>query len=267
MWRTPFRLAYSAPVTSWWNWAAQGTSSWRLQAPIIDERLYLDFHLIPGVFVPNGCMATTGSLLRWFQRELAAGTDLEALDREAAAVGIGAGGLVALPYFLGEKTPINDPLARGVFAGLHLGHTRGHLFRALLEGVGFAVLQHLEVLRDLGLCPECVRLTGGGARSALWRQILADVLNRPVECACHLSGSALGAAFAAADRTALSLTGTISNHWSDSARPRCPTPDGTLAIANCSRSTAPCTPTSWSSCTHSHDCHCPPAPELKFCGN
>lgn len=167
-------------------------------APIIDERLYLDFHLIPGVFVPNGCMATTGSLLRWFQRELAAGTDLEALDREAAAVGIGAGGLVALPYFLGEKTPINDPLARGVFAGLHLGHTRGHLFRALLEGVGFAVLQHLEVLRDLGLCPECVRLTGGGARSALWRQILADVLNRPVECACHLSGSALGAAFAAA---------------------------------------------------------------------
>jgi len=165
--------------------------------PVVDERLYLDFHLIPGQFVPNGCMATTGSLLRWFQRELAGGADLETLDREAEAAGVGAGGLVALPYFLGEKTPINDPLARGVFAGLHLSHTRGHLFRALLEGVAFAVMHHVEVLVDLGVRSTRVCVTGGGARSSLWCQILADVLNLRVERTNCASGAALGAAFAA----------------------------------------------------------------------
>lgn len=166
--------------------------------PVVDDRLYLDFHLKPGQFVPNGCMATTGSLLRWFQRELAAGADLETLDREAEAAGVGAEGLVALPYFLGEKTPINDPLARGVFAGLHLRHTRGHLFRALLEGVAFAVLHHVEVLVDLGVRPTRVCLTGGGSRSSLWRQIFADVLNLRVERTDCGSGAALGAAFGAA---------------------------------------------------------------------
>jgi len=110
---------------------------------------------------------------------------------------------VALPYFLGEKSPINDPLARGVFVGLHLGHTRGHLFRALLEGVAFAIMHHVEVLADLEMRPGRVRLTGGGARSSLWRQILADVLNLTVERAECASGAALGAAFAAGVGTGL----------------------------------------------------------------
>jgi len=164
--------------------------------PLTDPRLYLDFHLIPGAFVLNGCMATTGSLVRWFSRELAPGVPLEALDAEADAAGLGAGGLVALPYYLGEKTPLNDPLARGVFAGLHLGHTRGHLFRAILEGIAFAIRHHVDVLAELGVGPSRVRLTGGGARSSLWRQILADVLDLPVQ---HVEGAspALGAAYAA----------------------------------------------------------------------
>ncbi len=165
--------------------------------PVVDERLYLDFHLIPGLFVPNGSMASSGSLLRWFQRELAGGVGLDVLDGEAAAAGVGAGGLVALPYFLGEKTPIHDPHARGVLAGLHLGHTRGHIFRALVEGVAFGFRHHLEVLRELGVTPRRVRLTGGGARSALWRQIVADVFGVPVERVDLQSGAAFGAAFAA----------------------------------------------------------------------
>ena len=179
--------------------------------PMVDERLYLDFHVIPGLFVLNGCMASTGSLLRWFQRELAGNAAIETLDSEAAAAGIGAGGVVALPYFLGEKTPLNDVLARGVFAGLHLGHTRGHLFRALLEGVAYALQHHVEVLNELGIRPTRVRLTGGGARSWLWRRIIADVLNLPVERVELGSGAALGGAFAAGIGT-----GLISD-WADIA--------------------------------------------------
>lgn len=165
-------------------------------SPLIDERLYLDFHLVPGKFLPNGCMAASGSVIRWFQSELAAGESLAALDAEAAAAGIGAGGIVALPYMLGEKTPIHDPRARGAFVGLHLGHRRGHLFRAVLESIAFGFRHHLDVFRERGFEPGRVRVTNGGARSALWKQIVADVVGRPLE-APETAGSALGAAFAA----------------------------------------------------------------------
>jgi xylulokinase len=165
--------------------------------PVIDERLFLDHHLVPGAWLPNGCMATTGSLVRWFQRELGGGAPLDLLDAEAEAAGAGAGGLVLTPYFLGEKPPINDPLARGVLAGLHLGHRRGHLFRAVLEGVAYGFRHHVDVLRELGVRPGRVNLTGGGSRSGLWRQIIADVLAMPVVRRDQRSGAAVGAAFAA----------------------------------------------------------------------
>jgi xylulokinase len=164
--------------------------------PVADERLFLDYHLVPGLYLPNGCMAASGSVVRWFQEELAGRTPLEALDREAGEAGVGAGGLVALPYFLGEKTPINDPRARGAFVGLHLGHGRGHLFRAILESIAFGFAHHVEVLRQLGLEPRRVRVTNGGSRSKLWKQIVADVLGLPLESIVHHPGSSLGAAFA-----------------------------------------------------------------------
>jgi xylulokinase len=119
------------------------------------------------------------------------------LDEEAAAAGPGAGGLLALPYFLGEKTPVNDPDARGVFVGLHLGHERGHLFRAILEAIAFGFAHHLDVFRELGLEPRRVRVTNGGSRSRVWRQIVADVLGLPLESITDHPGSSLGAAFAA----------------------------------------------------------------------
>jgi xylulokinase len=165
--------------------------------PVIDERLYLDHHLVPGVWLPNGCMAASGSVVRWFQRELGGGAPLAELDAEAATAGPGAGGLVLTPYFLGEKTPLNDPLARGVLAGLHLGHRRGHLFRAVLEGVAYGFRHHVDVLGELGVRPARVNLTGGGSRSALWRQVIADVLALPVTRKDQRSGAAVGAAFAA----------------------------------------------------------------------
>lgn len=165
--------------------------------PVIDERLFLDYHMVPGEWLPNGCMAATGSLVRWFQRELGGNAALERLDGEAADAGAGAGGIVLTPYFLGEKTPINDPLARGILVGLHLGHRRGHLFRAVLEGVGYGFRHHVDVLRELGVQPGRVSLTGGGSRSALWCQIIADVLAMPVVRRNQRSYAAIGAAFAA----------------------------------------------------------------------
>jgi xylulokinase len=170
--------------------------------PVVDERLYLDFHLRPGAYLPNGCMAASGSLIRWFQ-SLVGGPQLADLDREAEMVGAGAGGLLVLPYFLGEKTPVNDPDARGVFVGLHLGHERGHLFRAILESIAFGFAHHLDVFRERGLSPRRTRVTNGGSRSRLWRQIVSDVLGLPMESITDHPGSSLGAAFAAGIGTGL----------------------------------------------------------------
>jgi xylulokinase len=165
--------------------------------PLVDRRLYLDFHLRPGLFLPNGCMATSGSFIRWFQARLAGSEPLPRLDEEAAASGPGAGGVVALPYLLGEKTPLHDPDARGAFIGLSLSTTRGDLFRAVLEGIAFGFRHHLDVFAELGQVPRRVRVTNGGAHSRLWVQVTADVIGLPLETLAVNPGSALGAAFAA----------------------------------------------------------------------
>lgn len=165
--------------------------------PFVDERLYLDFHLLPGRFVLSGCMATSGSLIKWFQRECAAGAGLAQLDAEAGLVPPGSGGVICLPYFLGEKTPINDPEATGALVGLRLTHTRGHLFRAVLEGIAFGFRHHLEVFAERGHRPQRARVTDGGSRSRVWTQITADVLGLPLEKVTLRSGSAFAAAFCA----------------------------------------------------------------------
>nr|MBI9045066.1 hypothetical protein [Anaerolineaceae bacterium] len=165
--------------------------------PVIDPRLYFDYHLIPNKYLPNGCMAASGSLIRWFQAQIGCQTSLKTLDKEAEKAGPGAGGIVMLPYFLGEKTPINDPAARGAFIGLHLGHERGHLFRAVLEGISFGFRHHLEIMNSLGFYPQKVRVTNGGANSKLWTQVTADILNLTLEKVKVSGGSALGVAFVA----------------------------------------------------------------------
>ena len=139
--------------------------------PLLDARLYLDAHPSPGLWLPNGCMASGGSGVRWFQRELAAGAELDVLDAEAEATPPGAEGVVVLPYLLGEKTPVNDPLATGAITGLQLGHGRGHVFRALLESFAYGVRHHLEVLAEHGVRPARARVTNGGASS---RTVEAD---------------------------------------------------------------------------------------------
>jgi xylulokinase len=166
--------------------------------PRPDRRLFLDFHIVPGLFMPNGCMVCSGALLNWFVRELGGGRDHKALDALAAATPPGADGLVCLPYFLGEKTPIHDPDARGVFIGLTLSHTAGHLWRALLEAVGFGFRHHIEVARELGYPVTRVLASDGGAASGVWMQAVADILQMPVQLLAGHPGSCLGAAWVAA---------------------------------------------------------------------
>lgn len=163
--------------------------------PLIDERLFLDAHPA-GQWLPNGCMATSGSLVRWLA-QLAGGAPLKVLDEEASQTPVGAGGVLCLPYFLGEKSPLQDPALRGAFVGLHLGHTRAHLHRAALEAVAFGFRHHVEVFSERSVALGDARVTNGGSSSRLWKQILADVLATPLHPVLDHPGAAFGAALAA----------------------------------------------------------------------
>jgi xylulokinase len=146
----------------------------------------------------GGVMA--GGSVEWFKDMLRwEGDDFYArMQAEAEGTPPGADGLVFLPYLMGERTPIWDPQARGVFFGLSSTHQRGHLYRALLEGVAYAFREMLEIVTGAGTQIEQITLTDGGARSALWRQIFADVLGRTVSWQPKSGGTALGAAIIAA---------------------------------------------------------------------
>ena len=172
-------------------------------APLVDSRLYLDAHPAGG-WLPNGCMATSGSLVRWLAA-VTGGASLDDLDAEAAATPPGAGGVVCLPYFLGEKSPLHDPAQRGAFVGLHLGHERGHLYRAALEAVAYGFRHHVEVFAERDVSLAEARVTNGGSKSMLWKQILADVLGVQLRPVVDHPGASFGAAVAAgvgADRVA-----------------------------------------------------------------
>lgn len=162
---------------------------------VADPRLYLDAHPVPGRWLPNGCMATSGSLIRWYQ-SLVGGVGLPELDHEAADRPPAE--VLCLPYFLGEKSPIHDPDLRGAFAGLHLGHTRADLYRAILEAIAFGFRHHLEVFSEIGVQIHRVMITNGGSRSRLWKQIHAEVLNTALHPVANHPGASLGAAIIAA---------------------------------------------------------------------
>lgn len=162
---------------------------------VVDSRLYLDAHPTPGRWLPNGCMATSGSLIRWFQK-LTGGEELGRLDLEAQERAPAS--LLCLPYFLGEKSPLHDPDLRGAFFGLHLGHTRADLYRAVLEAIAFGFRHHVEVYREMGLDIGRVLVTNGGSKSTLWKQIHADVLDTTLFPVTDHPGASLGAALSAA---------------------------------------------------------------------
>lgn len=151
----------------------------------------------PGQWSITGCMLSAGGSLQWCRDALFPGVEFEALMREAEAVAPGCDGLVFLPYLTGERCPHPDPKARGGWIGLTTRHTRGHLVRAVIEGVTFGMGQILGLVRGLGVRVEKARLGGGGARSALWRQMQADVYGCPVALTNTEEGPAYGAALLA----------------------------------------------------------------------
>src|SRR4029450_13514123 len=147
-------------------------------------RTHLYRGALPGLWYSMAAIQNAGLALEWVRRILS--VSWEEVYEEAFAVPPGSGGVVFLPYLSGERTPPFDPGARGAWTGLGLDHTRGHLLRAALEGVAFALREGLEALEDLGVSFPERRLAGGGASRAggesgePWRQLLADVLGRPM---------------------------------------------------------------------------------------
>jgi xylulokinase len=152
-------------------------------------------------------MATSGSLTTWLQ-QIAGDVSFEDLVHEAAATSPGADGLVVLPYFAGERTPIFDPQARGIFAGLTLRHTRGHLFRAVYEGIAFGIRQILDHLDHADEPVERLVAVGGGTRGGLWTQIVTDVTGREQLLPAKTIGASYGDAMLAAIGTGLVPPGT-----------------------------------------------------------
>ena len=169
--------------------------------PIVEPegRLHAFCHAVPDRWHLMGVMLSAGGSLRWYRDTLVPGTDFEALLAPAAEVAPGSEGLLFLPYLTGERTPHPDPLARGAFVGLTVRHTLPHMTRAVLEGVAFGLCDSFQLIKSAGLAEiRQVRVSGGGARSPLWRQILADVLEVELVTVNTTEGAAYGAALLAA---------------------------------------------------------------------
>ena len=167
-------------------------------------RLQRGCHAVPGAWHVMGVVLSAGGSFQWFRNELgkaevaaakAKGEDpYFLLTDEAALAGPGAEGLFFLPYLTGERTPHFDPDAKGAWVGLTVRHGRAHLIRSVLEGATFAMRDSLELIREMGVAIEQVRLSGGGARNALWRKIQADIYG----CDVHTLNSSEGPAFGVA---------------------------------------------------------------------
>lgn len=170
-------------------------------SPVIepDGRLHAFCHSVPGKWHLMGVMLSAAGSLRWHRDTFAPGTDFDSLLEPAEKIPAGSDGLLFLPYLTGERTPHPDPLARGAFIGLTVRHSLPHLTRSVLEGVSFGLRDSFELMKSAGLENiSQVRVTGGGARSPLWRQILADILQVEVVTVNTTEGASYGAALLAA---------------------------------------------------------------------
>jgi xylulokinase len=154
-----------------------------------------------------GGMSTSGSLTTWFRDQftkfemesdgLGGVNAYSKLAELASASPMGSNGLIALPYFEGERTPIHDPKARGVWFGLSLKHSKGDLYRSLLEGVAYGIRHNFDVMEVEGIAPSRVLAVGGGTRNELWMQIVADVCNIELNIPTQQIGASYGDAFLA----------------------------------------------------------------------
>ncbi len=170
------------------------------EAPLIEPegRLHAFCHALPGRWHLMGVMLSAAGSLQWHRDTLAPGMSFDDLVHEAADVPPGSEGLLFLPYLTGERTPHPDPLARGAWIGLTVRHRRAHLTRAVLEGVAYGIKDCFNLIQQAGLgAIRQVRISGGGAKSQTWRQIIADVLDTELVTVNTTEGAAFGAALLA----------------------------------------------------------------------
>ncbi|MEM3785767.1 MAG: xylulokinase [Nitrososphaeria archaeon] len=185
-------------------------------SPKFDTRILNRCYVKNGLWLHMGAMSTTGASLKWFKDNLCQvevqlsqkgdGNVYKLLDELAAKVPPGSEGLIFFPYMSGERSPIWDPNARGVFFGLTLSHTKAHMIRAILEGVAFGLKNNLEIIESLGVSVEEVRAAGAAAKSSLWRQIKADVLNKRIAVSSVKDATMIGCAI---------LAGGASKYYND----------------------------------------------------
>jgi len=185
--------------------ATIGTSGVVLAAtdrPALDARgrVHTFCHAVPGRWIAMGVTQAAGLSLRWFREQFGSGDrrqSYESLTAEASSAPPGCDGLLWAPYLMGERTPYLDPAARAMLFGLTASHTRRHVIRAILEGVAFSLRDSFTIFQEMEVPVTTIRLGGGGARSALWRQIQADIYGQPVETVDVEEGAAHGAAILA----------------------------------------------------------------------
>lgn len=172
-----------------------------------DPRLILGYHVVPGKWLLQGGTTGGGGVMRWLEQEfgaheretgkMCAKSSLELFNEAADKVSPGSDGLVFLPYMSGERSPVWDPDAKGVFYGLDFGKTKGHLIRAAMEGVAFSLLHNLETAKEAGAEAEVLRAMGGSANSLLWTQIKSDITGKPIVVPSSDTATTLGAAILA----------------------------------------------------------------------
>jgi xylulokinase len=194
-----------APGEAVTSWGTSGTVLAPTHEPRVDPtlRAHTFCHVAPGTWYLMGVVLSAGGAFAWYRDQLArdlanTGEANERLNAEAATIAPGASGVTFLPYLQGERTPHRDASARGAFVGLSLAHSRAHLTRAVVEGVCFALRDSVSILRELGMSPKQMLLTGGGAKSAFVRRLQSEVFGLPVCTVNREEGPAYGAALLAA---------------------------------------------------------------------
>ncbi len=202
---------------------------------MIEPKLWTGMYLTPDTWSLAAGMATAGSLTRWFrdqfgqielQAEIQGGQNAyAALSSQADKIPPGSEGLVLLPYFSGERTPINDPLARGVIAGLTLSHTKAHLYRAVLEGIAYGIAHNLEVIKQAGGTTNLAVAVGGGTKSLPWLQIVSDVTGVEQIVPDQTLGAAYGDAYMAGMGIGWFDRLSDSKSWVKSSQRILPDPD------------------------------------------
>ncbi len=185
------------------------TTATTIDEPITDpkRRVVITVHVIRGKWSVEAGISTAGAVLRWFRDQFAEGENFlakmtrrrayEYLDMEAEYVPPGSNGLIVIPFFAGARAPRWNPKAKGLIFGLTVYHTRAHVFRALMEGIAYEIRKVLEVLEELGIKSEEIRLLGGGGKTPTWARIKADVTGRRVALLEFLDAALIGDAILA----------------------------------------------------------------------